>query len=428
MELPKRSSNAKQGDVYLRACSPLLIKNNEQPTMLDFCSRNESQHAIQENEGAQGSCGDSERPLIEKLQEVFPDASRDNLTVAAARHPGDINRATEFLLQNDANDDPESDIDDDVSLMDARHAYVAGTFENNIQELKHDSDHQILNIQRADLLRQCIRMLKQKRLNLTQSPDVNYVGEDGIDADGLKREFLTSLMSSIRDGEGSIALFEGEFPHLVPVHSTDAIASNLFFCIGQLIAYSVVHGGIGFTGLSPAAKSFLVHESIDTACEFLEMKDIADLALREMLEAILAADTDEELQSCANADGIATVLASSGFNNILTMKNKHKAIQDVVLNDVILKRKTELEQLRNGLNSPFRIVDFLKDHPNVPISVLLPSPDDIRYDSDDVKHKLRSVSQGSDAEKQAFDWLLQYLDEISQAKGNSNIQHNSNNV
>lgn len=110
------------------------------------------------------------------------------------------------------------------------------------------------------------------------------------------------------------------------------------------------------------------------------------------------------------------------------MKNKHKAIQDVVLNDVILKRKTELEQLRNGLNSPFRIVDFLKDHPNVPISVLLPSPDDIRYDSDDVKHKLRSVSQGSDAEKQAFDWLLQYLDEISQAKGNSNIQHNSNNV
>ncbi len=129
-------------------------------------------------------------------------------------------------------------------------------------------------------------MLKQKRLNLTQSPDVNYVGEDGIDADGLKREFLTSLMSSIRDGEGPIALFEGEFPHLVPVHSTDAIASNLFFCIGQLIAYSVVHGGIGFTGLSPAAKSFLVHESIDTACEFLEMKDIADLALREMLEAV----------------------------------------------------------------------------------------------------------------------------------------------
>ena len=102
------------------------------------------------------------------------------------------------------------------------------------------------------------------------------------------------------------------------------------------------------------------------------------------------------------------------------MKNKHKAIQDVVLNDVILKRKTELEQLRSGLNSPFRILDFLKEHPNIPISMLLPSPDDIKYDSDDVKHKLKSVSQGNDAEKQAFGWLLQYLDEISQAKGNSN--------
>ena len=187
---------------------------------------------------------------------------------------------------SDATDDSESDIDDDVSLLDARHAYVASTFENFIQEIKDDSDRQILNIQREDILRQCIRMLKQKRLSLKQSPDVNYIGEDGIDADGLKREFLTSLMSSIRDGEGSIALFEGEFPLLVPVHSTDAIASNLFFCMGQLMAYGVVHGGIGFTGLSPAVKSFLVHESIETACDFLEIKDIADLGLREMLQAV----------------------------------------------------------------------------------------------------------------------------------------------
>ena len=59
-----------------------------------------SQHAMQDNEGTQGNCGDREGPLIERLQEVFPDASRDHLAVAATRHPGDINRATEFLLQN----------------------------------------------------------------------------------------------------------------------------------------------------------------------------------------------------------------------------------------------------------------------------------------------------------------------------------------
>lgn len=128
----------------------------------------------------------------------------------------------------------------------------------------------------------------------------------------------------------------------------------------------------------------------------------------------------EELRSFANADDTATVLASSGFIEELTMNNKHKDIQYITLNDVIMKRKMELDQLRNGLNTPFNLLDYLKNHPAA-IQILFPSLNDIRYTSEDVRNKLKPVYQDQDSksqkEDQTFSWLMQYLAEISDAKG-----------
>ena len=175
-----------------------------------------------------------------------------------------------------------------MPLLEAARSYreSEADLKSHITELKNDDERQVLDIERKHPLLQCIRLLKQKRLNLTQSPDINFVGEDGIDAEGLTREFLSLLLCSIREGENKIRLFEGQYPNLVPIHSTDYLASRLFYYVGQLIAYSFAHGQIGFVGMSPAICSFLVHGSIDGSCGLMAINDIADFQLREIIEKV----------------------------------------------------------------------------------------------------------------------------------------------
>ena len=128
--------------------------------------------------------------------------------------------------------------------------------------------------------------MKQKRLNFRVAPDVNFIGEEGIDAEGLTREFLTALMAAIRCGENSIAMFEGQYPNLLPVHSTDYLSSRMFFYVGQLNEYSVVHGNISLVGVSPAVVSYVINNNINSVCNIMTINDIADITLREILERV----------------------------------------------------------------------------------------------------------------------------------------------
>ena len=175
-----------------------------------------------------------------------------------------------------------NDIDDDILS-------IAGIDEKfyNFLKVQGSSEHvQTLDIKRDRLLLQCMRLLKQKRFNLQPVPDVRFVYKEGIDAEGLTREFLTCLTIAIREGEGSMVIFEGEYPHMVPCHNTDLLASRIFFYIGQLIAYSIIHAGIAVTGISSTVASFIISGNIENACNSMSVKDVADLELREIINKV----------------------------------------------------------------------------------------------------------------------------------------------
>ena len=182
-----------------------------------------------------------------------------------------------------------NDIDDDILSIAGIDCARADPDEKFYDFLKVQcsSEHvQTLDIKRDGLLLQCIRLLKQKRFNLQAVPDVRFVDEEGIDAEGLTREFLTCLTTAIREGEGSVVIFEGEYPHLVPCHNTDLLASRIFFYIGQLIAYSIIHAGIAVTGISSTVASFIISGNIENACNSMSVKDVADLELREIINKV----------------------------------------------------------------------------------------------------------------------------------------------
>ena len=182
-----------------------------------------------------------------------------------------------------------NDIDDDILSIAGIDCASADPDEKfyNFLKVQRGSEHvQTLDIKRHGVLLQCIRLLKQKRFNLQAVPDVRFVDEEGIDAEGLTREFLTCLTTAIREGEGSMVIFEGEYPHLVPCHNTDLLASRIFFYIGQLIAYSITHAGIAVTGISSTVASFIISGNIENACNSISVKDVADLELREIINKV----------------------------------------------------------------------------------------------------------------------------------------------
>lgn len=138
----------------------------------------------------------------------------------------------------------------------------------------------------SSVVRDMFQLLKCGRLNLKAEPNVTFINEPGMDADGLTRELCDMVMANMRDGKGGIVLFEGNTDHLVPVHSEEYIASNYFKYAGKLIAHSVLHAGFGLRGLSRAISEYLVTEDLNSCLPYLSEEDIPDLEIRESLKQV----------------------------------------------------------------------------------------------------------------------------------------------
>ena len=85
--------------------------------------------------------------------------------------------------------------------------------------------------------------LFKKGTDVKKAPDVEFEGEEGMDASGLTREYLYLLLSKIRGGDGTTVLFEGQPAHLSPLYDIDCLDSGFYFFVGQALAQSFLHGG-----------------------------------------------------------------------------------------------------------------------------------------------------------------------------------------
>ena len=109
--------------------------------------------------------------------------------------------------------------------------------------------------------------------------------EDAV-GDGPVREFLTQAIKVAEEGFPSsgagkpIAFFEGEPDHRIPVHDSALRLTGSFKAVGRIIGHSVLHGGPGLTGLSPAIKHYLSHAPDNQEPHPLTLEDIPDTNLR----------------------------------------------------------------------------------------------------------------------------------------------------
>lgn len=121
---------------------------------------------------------------------------------------------------------------------------------------------------------------------MRKTPDVTFLGEEGIDANGLTKEFFHIVMNALKNGQGGYILFEGKPDHLVPVICEEYNQSGYFHYVGKLIAMSVLYCGIGFLGLSRALAKYMITDDVVTASADLTVEDVPDYSVQVALNQV----------------------------------------------------------------------------------------------------------------------------------------------
>ena len=137
-----------------------------------------------------------------------------------------------------------------------------------------------------DLLKQMLRKYKNPGFDVTRPLCVEFVGEAGVDAGGVTREFFHLLMERLKKQGVSINLFEGQVGHLVPINNYDVLSGGLFVQAGKMILHAILNDCHGVPGLSPAVVSYLISGRRDAAVAHVCVEDIPDPVLAEDLTKV----------------------------------------------------------------------------------------------------------------------------------------------
>ena len=130
------------------------------------------------------------------------------------------------------------------------------------------------------------------------------------------------------------------------------------------------------------------------------------------------AESEETLYNAVyNDDSIQLLLMQAGFaNEFVKLNNKHRACQAIILHLVFKTRKEELDQLKSGLES-LSVINFLKVSEGS-LKYVFPLRSEAMVTKDDFLKVIEtSVDSLEGDEKKAYDWFVQYVDEVAN-KGN----------
>ena len=175
-----------------------------------------------------------------------------------------------------------------------------------------------------DVLPQMIRKYKNPIFDVTKPLNVEFVGlgENGVDAGGITREYFNLLMEGIKQrSSNGITLLEGNLGHLVPIHDYELLSSGLFIIVGKMILHAVLNNCTGISGISPAVVKYIATGRRDSAVEVISLDDIPDPCLKEQLEQVCGHDF-VNINSHQQWLGIITI-AKKRHQHYCTLQHTH---------------------------------------------------------------------------------------------------------
>ncbi|CAB4016556.1 G2 M phase-specific E3 ubiquitin- ligase [Paramuricea clavata] len=203
---------------------------------------------------------------VTKLSTIFPKVSQTMIGSVLKTFKGNAEMAASQL----------ADLSDET--------YGESVEEYLFKNIKEGQEQSIVISRKSTCILADLIKLHKRGLDIQLIPDVEFIGEPGVDASGLTREFFHLSMTALATGDRRITLFEGERNHLLPLHSTDALESNLYFYVGRMIAHTFLHKGYPF--VAQAVVQYICSQSIEESIPLISIKDVPDLTIRQDIEKV----------------------------------------------------------------------------------------------------------------------------------------------
>ncbi|XP_033994345.1 G2/M phase-specific E3 ubiquitin-protein ligase-like [Trematomus bernacchii] len=184
--------------------------------------------------------------------------------------------------------------------------------------------------------------------------------EEGIDAGGPRREFLTLLMSFLQ----SRPIFEGPPQSRYLVYNAAATREDEYFMAGKMIAVSIVHGGPGPHFLSRDLVNHIAGQPGFCA----HVTDVTDDEIGRALSEIELAHSLKSLQDVLLKH--SSMLQTAGcFRHVSSVEEKHTVVAEYLTWYTIGRNHSVIERFKDGLAS-LHLLGALCQHPSVLAPVL----------------------------------------------------------
>ena len=143
-----------------------------------------------------------------------------------------------------------------------------------------------LEVSRDNLFSQVVSFYKTaSNSQLSRPLRVQFEGEDGIDAGGVRREFFQQFFMSVSAPEKG--LFEGHPRQLWPVHNVMAVRTRVFRLLGTVLAHSITQCGMGMPCLAPGLFRFLLNENEEDAVVEMSLQGMPESDTKFMLIEVM---------------------------------------------------------------------------------------------------------------------------------------------
>ena len=161
---------------------------------------------------------------------------------------------------------------------------IKSVLEDHFSSLSLSTDIDAANcivVRRKHIWNDTLRAFSRSSFDCQKAVNIIFVGEEGADAGGPKREFFHLALEALaNDGQ----IFQGPSDRRSFVHNIQAVASRKLFYAGMLVALSLANGGPGFPCLAKSVFSYLCYGLGPKVQP--EMEDLPDIEIKEKLEKV----------------------------------------------------------------------------------------------------------------------------------------------
>ncbi|XP_053386140.1 uncharacterized protein LOC128550670 isoform X2 [Mercenaria mercenaria] len=249
-------------------------------------------------------------------------------------------------------------------------------------------------------------LVQQAMVEMEQAPEeewkrklsVTFIGEEGLDAGGLTREFLTILYEKSPVFENSVLSFDAQL-----------LYKRHYFFMGQMVVMGILSGHPGPRNLLNHVVDFIVSGKTG------ELSDIP-VDKMERLDAVSAIKEISDCADCNVVEKYGDLLEACGFRQLVTTENRKDAVS-AIKNYYLLNRFIpSLLQFMEGLKL-HNLLEMFKKYPGQACTFLLKTD---HVESLKVKEFFKPVYSQIQAEKEAEEVVIfnfhQFLKKLERGK------------